>query len=63
VNIAAVYRDYVIYLMYILLHYLNCRLTIYFHYLEDTIRFTHIVMSLKKMRVFVTYVQVPQTQK
>ena len=60
-NIAAVCRNYTIYLPSMLLHYLHCTLTIYFHYLEDTIRFTHIVMFLKKAHVFFTYVQVPPT--
>jgi len=39
--------------------YLHCRLTIYFHCLEDTIRFTYIVTFLKKVHAFFTYVQVP----
>jgi hypothetical protein len=44
-----------------LLHYLHCRLTIFFHYLEDTIGFTHIVTLLKKVPVLFPHAQVPHT--
>jgi hypothetical protein len=37
-----------------LLHYLHCRLSIYFHYLEDTTRFTHTVMLRKKVHAYFT---------